>query len=82
MGDIKATVTAVSADRTLSLRAGIMNVTAKEQDVYLLENEKPEAEKFAAAHAASLRSVAAESEIDLRGHGQHGGRRRDRALPR
>ena len=67
MGDIKATVTAVSADRTLSLRAGIMNVTAKEQDVYLLENEKPEAEKFAAAHAASLRSVAAESEIDLRG---------------
>ena len=67
MGDIKATVTAISADRTLSLRAGIMNVTAKEQDVYLLENEKPEAEKFAAAHAASLRSVAAESEIDLRG---------------
>ena len=67
MGDIKATVTAVSADRTLSLRAGIMNVTAKEQDVYLLENEKPEAEKFAAAHAANLRSVAAESEIDLRG---------------
>ena len=67
MGDIKATVTAISADRTLSLRAGIMNVTAKEQDVYLLENEKPEAQKFAAAHAASLRNVAAESEIDLRG---------------
>ena len=67
MGDIKATVTAISADRTLTLRAGIMNVTAKEQDVYLLENEKPEAQKFAAAHAASLRSVAAESEIDLRG---------------
>ena len=40
MGDIKATVTAISADRTLTLRAGIMNVTAKEQDVYLLENEK------------------------------------------
>ena len=35
MGDIKATVTAISADRTLTLRAGIMNVTAKEQDVYL-----------------------------------------------
>ena len=67
MGDIKATVTAISADRTLTLRAGIMNVTAKEQDVYLLENEKPEAQKFAAAHAASLRNVAAESEIDLRG---------------
>ena len=67
MGDIKATVTAISADRTLSLRAGIMNVTAKEQDVYLLENEKPEAQKFAAAYAASLRNVAAESEIDLRG---------------
>ena len=28
MGDIKATVTAISADRTLTLRAGIMNVTA------------------------------------------------------
>ena len=67
MGDIKASVTAISADRTLTLRAGIMNVTAKEQDVYLLENEKPEAQKFAAAHAASLRNVAAESEIDLRG---------------
>ena len=35
--------------------------------MYLLENEKPEAQKFAAAHAASLRNVAAESEIDLRG---------------
>ena len=66
MGDIKATVTAISADRTLSLRAGIMNVTAKEQDVYLLENEA-QAQKFAAAHAASLRNVAVESEIDLRG---------------
>ena len=49
---------------TLKMDNGI---TFLPNDRYLLENEKPEAQKFAAAHAASLRNVAAESEIDLRG---------------
>ena len=37
----KAEVISVSKDGELTLKAGIMTVTAKEEDVYLLENEKP-----------------------------------------
>ncbi len=64
---VKATVTAISADRTLTLRAGIMNVTAKEKEVYLLQDAKPVQVKTSSGQAAQLRSVAASSEIDLRG---------------
>lgn len=62
---VKATVVSVSPDRVLQLRAGIMNVTAKEEEVLLLEGEAPQA-KVAAKSTASLRA-AVSPEIDLRG---------------
>ena len=64
---VKATVTAVSNDRVLTLRAGIMNVTAKEDEVYLLENVKPVKVVTSSGQPARLRQASAASEIDLRG---------------
>ena len=64
---VKATVTGISKDRTLSLRAGFMNVTAKEDEVYLLENEKPVKVVTSSGQPARLRQASAASEIDLRG---------------
>ena len=67
---VKATVISKSPDGVLSLRAGIMNVSAKEDEVLLLEGEKaPETKtKSGAARSGSqLRNVSVASEIDLRG---------------
>lgn len=65
---IKATVLAISSDRILSLRAGIMNVTAREDEVLLLEGIKAPAPKSAAKSSpVQLRSAGLESQIDLRG---------------
>lgn len=65
---MRAEVISVSPDRVLTLRAGIMNVTAKEDEVLLLEGEKAAKKKNAAASATSqLRAASVASEIDLRG---------------
>ena len=65
---MKATVLSISSDRVLSLRAGIMNVTAKEDEVLLLEGEKaPGPKAVAKSSAAQLRSMSIEPQIDLRG---------------
>ncbi len=65
---VKATVISKSPDGVLSLRAGIMNVSAKEDEVLLLEGEKaPEARSSAARSSSQLRNVSVASEIDLRG---------------
>ena len=65
---MKATVLAISPERVLSLRAGIMNVTAKEDEVLLLEGEKvPGPKTVAKSSAAQLRSMSIEPQIDLRG---------------
>ena len=65
---MKAEVVSVSADRVLTLRAGIMNVTAKEDEVLLLENEtKKKKVSVSAAAATALRTTVVSSEIDLRG---------------
>lgn len=65
---IKATVLAISSDRILSLRAGIMYVTAREDEVLLLEGIKAPAPKSAAKSSpVQLRSAGMESQIDLRG---------------
>ena len=65
---MKATVLSISPDRVLSLRAGIMNVTAKEDEVLLLEGEKvPGPKTVAKSSAAQLRSMSIEPQIDLRG---------------
>jgi DNA mismatch repair protein MutS2 len=62
----KAEVLAISPERVLTLRAGIMSLTAKEDEVLLLEGEKPRA-KAAVSSGATLRSAALSPEIDLRG---------------
>ncbi len=65
---MKATVLSISPDRVLSLRAGIMNVTAKEDEVLLLEGVKaPGPKAVAKSSAAQLRSMSIEPQIDLRG---------------
>ena len=65
---MKAEVLSVSPDRVLSLRAGIMNVTAREDEVLLLEGVAQQTKKNTAslAGSATLRS-AISPEIDLRG---------------
>ena len=65
---MKAEVVSISPDRVLNLRAGIMNVSAKENDVLLLENEtKKKKCSVSAAAATTLRTSVVASEIDIRG---------------
>ncbi len=64
---VKATVTAIAPNRTLTLRAGIMNVTAKESEVYLLPDQQKVKVVTSSGQAATLRAASAPSEIDLRG---------------
>ena len=65
---MKATVIDKSPDGTLSLRAGIMNVTAKEDEVLLLENEQAPKQKSAPkGGGGELRSLSIKPEVDLRG---------------
>ena len=64
---ITAEVLAISEDRTLSLRAGIMNVSAKEDDVLLVENGSvSQKKKTVRSPSASLRD-SIPMEIDIRG---------------
>jgi len=63
-----ADVISVSADGVLSLRAGIMNITARKDEVRLVEGDThPEIKKHLIKTDAKLREVAAKPEIDLRG---------------
>ena len=64
---ITAEVLAVSEDRMLSLRAGIMNVSVKEDDVLLVENSTPSPKKKTIKSASSSLRAAVPLEIDLRG---------------
>ncbi len=65
---VQAEVLSVSADRTLTLKAGIMTVTAKESEVYLLEGKqvKPK-KKQVSSGGTGLRTSSLRPEIDLRG---------------
>lgn len=65
---VKAIVISISPERVLTLRAGIMTVTAKENEVLLIEGGKaPDKKAFSAASGAQLRATPVETEIDLRG---------------
>jgi len=64
---LTAEVISISADRVLTLRAGIMNVTAKEDEVLLL-NEKPVQKKSVSNKSTTqLRMSSVPSQVDLRG---------------
>ncbi len=65
---IKATVLSISSDRVLSLRAGIMNVSAREDEVLLLEGQSAAKAKSAPKSAPTqLRAAAVPAELDIRG---------------
>ena len=64
---MKAEVVSIGPDRTLNLRAGIMNVTAREDEVLLLEGVSAQTKKRASSTAATLRAAPIAAEIDLRG---------------
>ena len=64
---LKAEVISVSPDRVLTLRAGIMNVKAKEDEVLLLEDETLQKRRTVSAGTAQLRTVSVSSELDVRG---------------
>lgn len=64
---IKASVIDISPDRILSLQAGIMKVSAREDEVLLLAPEKVEVKLQASRQPVTLKSASVPSEIDLRG---------------
>ncbi len=64
----KASVLAINKDGTYQLQAGILKMTAKKEEIYLLERENPYAEKKRPAHSGrEMKLTAMASEVDLRG---------------
>ena len=64
---VKASVVEIAADRTLTLQAGILKVNAAEDEVLLLEDEKPAASARRESRGVTLRDTAASTELDIRG---------------
>ncbi len=65
----KASIIAINKDGSLQLQAGILKMTAKPDEVYLLENENPYKEKpQRPAHSGRQMNISAPAlEVDLRG---------------
>jgi DNA mismatch repair protein MutS2 len=64
----KASVIAIKKDGTYELQAGILKMTAKADEIYLLENENPYKQKGRPAHSGrEMKLAAMSSEVDLRG---------------
>ncbi len=66
----KATVLSVNKDGTLQLQAGILKVSARQEEVRVVEGETPaqkETRKIIARAEHTLRTAAVPSQVDLRG---------------
>ena len=65
----KASVIAINKDGTYQLQAGILKLSAKKDEIYLLEQENPYKEKhLRPAHSGrEMKMAAMASEVDLRG---------------
>lgn len=65
----KASVVAINKDGSYQLQAGVLKLTAKPDEVYLLENENPYRQKGGRpAHSGrQMKTTPAASEVDLRG---------------
>ena len=65
----KASVIAINKDGTYQLQAGILKMTAKADEIYLLENENPYKEKGARPKHSGreMKMTAMPTEVDLRG---------------
>lgn len=64
---VKAEVIEISEDRMLTLQAGIMKVNAREDEVFLLDNQKKAKPAVSSKNNATLRGESTASELDLRG---------------
>ena len=64
---VKATVLSIAPDRSLLLQAGIMKVSAREDEVLLLNEPKTQVRTVAERSAAALRSASVPTSVDLRG---------------
>ncbi|MGN1002981.1 MAG: endonuclease MutS2 [Oscillospiraceae bacterium] len=64
---VKATVLSVAPDRTLQLQAGILKVSAREDEVLLIESAKAETKRVAERSGAALRAMTVAPQVDLRG---------------
>ena len=64
---VKAEVLSVNPDGSLDLKAGIMNVKAKQSEVRVLEGQTAKKRVGVSGGGSALRSHAVASEIDLRG---------------
>ncbi|MBP5240186.1 MAG: endonuclease MutS2 [Oscillospiraceae bacterium] len=64
---VRAQVLSVSRDGTVSLKAGIMTVTAKEDELLLLDEAKPFKQETAPVQGTGARLMHVPTEIDLRG---------------
>ena len=64
---VRAQVLSVSKDGTVSLKAGIMTVTAKEDELLLLEEAKPLKQETAPVQGTGSRLMHVPTEIDLSG---------------
>ena len=62
----RATVLDINKDGTFTLQAGIMKISAKPDEVYLLE-QAPAAQQFIQKTVREFRNQAANPEVDLRG---------------
>ena len=64
----KASVLAINKDGTYQLQAGILKMTAKMDEIYLLAQNNPYVEKKRPAHSGrEMKMNAMSSEVDLRG---------------
>ena len=64
---VKAQVLSVSKDGTVSLKAGIMTVSAREDELLLLEEAQPSKQENAHIQGSGTRLMHVPTEIDLRG---------------
>ena len=64
----KASVIAINKDGTYQLQAGILKMSAKADEIYLLEQDNPYKEKVRPAHSGrQMKMDATPFEVDLRG---------------
>ncbi len=64
---VKASVTEIAPDRTLTLRAGVLKVNAREDEVLLLADEKPPKAPHRDSRGVTLNASSMSSELDIRG---------------
>ena len=64
---VKAEVLSIAKDGSVNLKAGIMNITAKEDELLLLEGENTKKKQPAPASSSGGRLMHVAPEIDLRG---------------